>query len=67
MFNEVLVGLPQAENYFPKIYRNISHLSSLIYSDTKLVNFDQATPSRIMFERSSSFEIQHAMEEMREY
>lgn len=38
----VLAGLPQAENYFPKCYLNISHLSSSVYSDTKLVNFDQS-------------------------
>lgn len=64
----VLAGLPQDENYFPKSYLNISHLSSSIYSKIpSWLILIKAIPSRNMFERSLSFEIQHAMEGKREY
>lgn len=64
----VLAGLPQDENYFPKSYLNISHLSLSIYSKIpSWLILIKAIPSRNMFKRSLSFEIHHAMEGKHEY
>lgn len=64
----MLAGLPQDENYFPKSYLNISHLSSSIYSKMpSWLILIKAIPSRNMFKRSLSLEIHHAMEGKHEY